>query len=143
MNAQYLTTERSLTLMEYRNQNLVQALGNERAASARGRTILDDHLIFNRDPGWLITNLPLPMNPEKVSEALYECETAIEEYTERFTSHLEARDSRNRTWETTLVPSPAGCYKCHSFEIFPQEKKLTTLIHSAERARVSVLSANG
>jgi len=43
------------------------------------------------------------MDPDKVSDALYECETAIQSYTDRFSSHLKDRDMRHRDGEIVLV----------------------------------------
>lgn len=43
------------------------------------------------------------MDPDKVSDALYECETAIQNYTDRVSSHLQDRDMKHKHGETVLV----------------------------------------
>lgn len=43
------------------------------------------------------------MDPDKVSDALYECETAIQNYTDRISSHLEGRETKSKDGETVLV----------------------------------------
>lgn len=86
--------------------------------------------------------LLLIMNPEVVSEVLYECETAIQDCVERFSSNLEDCNTRNRTQAATLVPRPLASMRV-VYRIFSQGKKLGTLTSSVEHARASVLSKNG
>ena len=62
------------------------------------------------------------MNPDAVSEALYECEIAIEECTEYFSSHLADCNMKNRTWTATLVSSFICFHKCHILSISVGEK---------------------
>lgn len=48
------------------------------------------------------------MDPDKVSDALYECETAIQNYTDRISSHLEGRETKRKDGETVLVRTLVG-----------------------------------
>jgi hypothetical protein len=82
------------------------------------------------------------MNPEDVSEALYECERAIQDYTDRVTSHLRDSGTRDRTLAATLVLSTPSFFVGHSWNL-PQEKRLKGLANSVKDAHTSVSPSRG
>ena len=56
------------------------------------------------------------MDPDKVSEALYECETTIQDYTDRVSSHLKDRDTEHKNGETGLVRTLTGLCAAHTHD---------------------------